>query len=217
MTKPIENYFHLRLEELKKALEANNFEVYIAEDAAAAKKIVLEELLPKAGPKRISFGGSMTVVESGLYHELKEKSEYEIIDTYDHTMPPQEGMERRRQSLTADFFITGTNAVTETGMLVNLDMIGNRTGGLTFGPKNAVVLVGQNKIVPDLDDAMFRIKNFAAPINAMRLKKKTPCTKTGFCEECKSPDRICNNWAITEKSFPKGRIKIILIQQNMGF
>lgn len=217
MDKPMEQYFDLRLEDVKKSLEANNFEVYIVPDAAAANKLVLEELLPKATPDRVSFGGSMTIVESGLYHELKARTDLEIIDTYDQTLSPQEGMERRRQSMTADFFITGTNAVTETGMLVNLDMIGNRIGGLTFGPKDVVVLAGQNKIVPDLDDAMFRIKNLAAPANAIRLKKKTPCTKTGYCEDCKSPDRICNHWAITEKSFPKGRIKIILVKQNMGF
>ncbi len=217
MTKPIEHYFDLRLEELKKSLEDNNFDVYIVADGAAAKNLVLEEILPKANPKRVSFGGSMTVVESGLYHALKERKDFEIIDTYDHTLSPQAGMERRRESMTADFFITGTNAVTETGMLVNLDMMGNRIGGLTFGPKDVVVLVGLNKIVPDLEEAMFRIKNYAAPINATRLKKKTPCTKTGHCEDCKSPDRICNHWAITEKSFPKGRIKIVLIRQNMGF
>jgi len=140
-----------------------------------------------------------------------------VLDTYEKNLSPEESMERRRQSLLVDLFIAGSNAVTEVGQLVNLDMIGNRIGGITFGPKNVVILVGRNKIVTDLDEAMFRIKNYAAPVNTMRLDKKTPCAKTSYCEECKSPDRICNTWTITEKSFPKGRVKIILINDDLGF
>jgi len=96
-------------------------------------------------------------------------------------------------------------------------MYGNRIAAITFGPKNVVILVGRNKIVPDVKEAMFRIKNYAAPINAMRLDKKTPCVKTSCCEDCKSPDRICNTWTITEKSFPRGRVKVVLINEDMGF
>jgi hypothetical protein len=112
--------------------------------------------------------------------------------------------------------LTGTNAVTEGGQLVNLDMTGNRTGGIAFGPKHVVIVVGRNKIVADLEEAFYRIKNYAAPTNAMRLNKKTPCVKTSHCEECKSPDRICNTWSIMEKSFPKGRIKVVLINADLG-
>ena len=125
-------------------------------------------------------------------------------------------LERRRQALLADLFITGANAITEKGQLVNLDMYGNRVAGLTFGPKHVIVMAGRNKIVPDLQAAMNRIKAIAAPANTMRLDKKTPCVKTGVCQECKSPDRICNVWTITEKSFPKGRIKVILIDDELG-
>ena len=125
-------------------------------------------------------------------------------------------LERRRQALLTDLFITGTNAVTEYGQLVNLDMIGNRVGAITFGPKSVVVMVGRNKIVPDLEEAMLRIKNTVAPANAMRLDKKTPCAKTSHCVECSSPDRICNTWTITEKSFPKERIKVVLINEDLG-
>ena len=125
-------------------------------------------------------------------------------------------LERRRQALQADLFITGTPAVTETGQMENLDMIGNRIGALTFGPKWVIVLVGRNKIAADLDEAMFRVKNYVAPVNSMRLDKKTPCVKTSYCEECKSPDRICNTWTITEKSFPKGRVKVVLINEDLG-
>jgi L-lactate utilization protein LutB len=139
-----------------------------------------------------------------------------MIDTLDKQVSFEELIERRRKSLLVDLFITGTNAVTEDGQLVNLDMLGNRVAALTFGPKHVVVVVGRNKIVPSVDEAMFRVKNIAAPANAMRLDKKTPCVKTSYCEECKSPDRICNTWTITEKSYPKGRVKVVLVNQDLG-
>ena len=217
MDKPKEHYWDLRLNDLKKSLEANNFEVHLAADTDDAKKIVLEEILPKIEAKRVSWGGSMTFVATGLYHLLRDNPDFDVIDTYDQTLSMEESMERRRQSLMADLYFVGSNAVIETGNLVNLDMLGNRVAALTFGPKQVIVLVGRNKIVPDLEDAMFRIKNYAAPVNAARLDKKTPCVKTSVCDECKSPDRICNTWTITEKSFPKGRVKIVLINQDLGF
>jgi hypothetical protein len=138
------------------------------------------------------------------------------LDSFDRSLPPDESTERRRQALLVDLFFLGTNAVTEIGQLVNLDMIGNRIGGLTFGPKHVVVLLGRNKVVPDLDAAMYRIKNYVAPTNAMRLDMETPCAKTSYCEECKTPSRICNTWTITEKSFPKGRVKVVLINEELG-
>ena len=91
-----------------------------------------------------------------------------------------------------------------------------RIAAITFGPKNVLILVGRNKIVPDLERAMLRIKEYAAPANAMRLEKKTPCVKTGICEECTSPSRICNTWTITQKSFPRNRIIVVLINRDMG-
>ncbi|MBS1114152.1 MAG: hypothetical protein H6Q92_1915 [Nitrospirae bacterium] len=216
MNNPVDNFWEIKLDDIKKSLEANNFDVFIAQNAAAAKKIVIKEIIPPTGAKSISWGGSMTFIATGLYEALKNDKKMHVIDTFDKTITREEGWERRRQSLLVDLFITGTNAVTESGMLVNLDMIGNRVGGITFGPKDVIVLVGRNKIVADLEDAMMRIKNFAAPANAMRLGMKTPCAKTSYCEECKSKDRICNNWTITEKSFPKGRIKVVLINENLG-
>lgn len=216
MDKPITNYWKLRLTDIKAALESNNFEVYLADNKEDAHKIVLEEIIPQLNPKTLSWGGSMTVIASGLYHHLKKNSDLEVLDTLDQKIPQSEMIERRRQSLLVDLFITGTNAVTEAGQLVNLDMIGNRVGALTFGPKWVIILVGRNKITADLDEAMFRVKNYAAPANSMRLDKKTPCVKTSYCEECKSPDRICNTWAITEKCFPKGRVKVVLINEDLG-
>ena len=217
MKEPIENYWKIRLEDMKIALEANNFEVFIAQSREDAKALFLNEVFPKTDAKTVSWGGSMTFIATGLYDALKNMPELTVLDTFDQRISAEEATERRRQALLSDLFITGTNAVTETGQLVNLDMTGNRVAAFAFGPKQVVIFVGRNKIVPDLDEAMFRIKNYVAPINVMRLDKKTPCAKTSVCEECKSPDRLCNSWSITEKSFPKGRIKIVLINEEMGF
>lgn len=217
MKDPLDAYRDKRLGDVKKALESNNFEAFVVEDVSAAKDLVMNRLIPESGAKSFSWGGSLTLAESGLLEAIKALPETEILDTFDKTLAPEESYERRRRALLADMFLTGTNAVTESGMLVNLDMIGNRTGAIGFGPKNVIILVGRNKICADLDDAMFRIKDYAAPVNAMRLDKKTPCVKTGRCQDCKSPDRICNTWAIAEKSFPKGRVKVVLINQDVGF
>jgi len=216
MDKPVENYWKLRLADLKAALESNNFEVFLAENREDAYRIVLEELIPKLNPKTVSWGGSTTFIASGLYKELSENPALEVLDTHDKKISPEASYERRRQALLVDLFLAGTNAVTESGQLVNLDMFGNRVAALTFGPKWVILLIGRNKLVSDLDEAMYRIKNYAAPANSMRLDKKTPCVKTSYCEECKSPDRICNSWTITEKSFPKGRVKVVLINEDMG-
>ncbi len=217
MDQPIENYSKLRLVDLKTALETNNFDVYLAENKDEACKIVIEDILPKLNARTISWGGSMTFMATGLYQQLKENPNLKVLDTFEKEIPAEEMLERRRRSLLVDLFITGTNAVTEIGQLVNLDMIGNRIGALTFGPKWVIVMVGRNKIAADLDEAMFRVKNYAAPVNSMRLDKKTPCVKTSYCQECKSPDRICNTWTITEKSYPKDRVKVVLINEDLGF
>jgi L-lactate utilization protein LutB len=216
MDKPLEHYWSIRLADLKNALERNNFQVHLAEDSAAAHRIVMEEILPASGARSIAWGGSLTAVGTGLFQTLQRRKDLEMIDTLDKQLPAEEQLARRRQSLLVDLFITGTNAITEEGQLVNLDMLGNRVAGITFGPRHVVIIAGRNKIVPDVDEAMFRVKNIAAPANAMRLDKKTPCVKTSYCEECKSPDRICNSWTITEKSYPKGRVNVILVNQDLG-
>jgi L-lactate utilization protein LutB len=216
MDKPLAHYWTKRLADLQQTLEANNFDVYTAADSAAAQRIVLDDILPKCGARSVGWGGSMTVAATGLFQAVKARADIEMVDTLDKQVSAEEFVERRRKSLLVDLFITGTNAVTEDGQLVNLDMFGNRVAALTFGPRHVVVIVGRNKIVPSLDDAMFRVKNIAAPANAMRLDKKTPCVKTSYCDECKSPDRICNTWTITEKSYPKGRVKVVLVNQDLG-
>ena len=158
----------------------------------------------------------MTVADAGILEALKASEGLEVIDAKAPGLSDGEKAELRRRSLLTDLYFTGTNAVTEEGQLVNLDMIGNRIGGLTFGPKEVVVLAGRNKIVADVEDAVARIRDFVAPANAMRLDMKTPGVATGRCVDCSSPARICNTWTITEKSFPKGRVKIALVNEDLG-
>jgi L-lactate utilization protein LutB len=216
MQNPVENYWKIRLYELKTVLEDNNFEVFLAGSASEARDIVVNTLIPQLLPKSVSWGGSLTFGDTGINEVLGKSAGLTIINPYEPGITAAEAYERRRQALLVDLYFTGANAVTEEGQLVNLDMTGNRVGALNFGPKNVVVVAGRNKIVPSLEEAMMRIKNYAAPTNAMRLEKKTPCVMTSYCEDCKSPERICNVWAITEKSFPKGRIKVVLINQDLG-
>lgn len=217
MKDPIGVFWRQRCEEVKEALENNNFEVFLAEDRAEAASLVLTKLIPASGAKSISYGGSTTMKEAGLLDALQQVEGIELLRPDERGISDEEKIERRRQGLLVDLYLTGTNAVTGDGWLVNLDMIGNRVAAITFGPKQVIVLVGRNKIVEGLEAAMFRIKDYAAPVNAMRLDFKTPCAKTGRCHDCASPARICNSWTITEKSFPKGRIKVILINEDMGF
>ncbi|HOG18377.1 MAG TPA: lactate utilization protein [Syntrophales bacterium] len=216
MEETVDSYWQKHLAELKETLTANNFEVFVAADAKEAGKIVLEEILPALAPRSVAWGGSTTFTATGLYEILKDRKDLRVVDQYQKNLTPEQNIEIRRQELLVDLFFTGANAVTEDGQLVNLDGTGNRVAALTFGPKNVIVLVGRNKVTPDLEAAMVRVKNFAAPANAIRLQKQTPCAKTAYCEECSGPGRICNTWTITEKSNPKGRIKVILINQDLG-
>lgn len=217
MADPINNYWQLKLDAVKQRLEDNKFDVYIADSAEKAKDIALNTIIPPLGAKTVSWGGSVSFVSTGLFHALKDNPDFEVMNTFDKSLTVGQMFELRRRSLMADLFITGTNAITEDGQLVNLDMIGNRVAAIMWGPENVLLIVGRNKICRNIDDAMYRIKNYAAPVNCMNLDKKTPCAKAGFCHDCSSPDRICNYWTITEKSFQQGRIKIILVNEDLGF
>ena len=212
----INRYWQKRLSNCKNSLEKNNFDAYIAETPSDAKTIVVDKILPLIDIKSVSWGDSLTLYSTEILEYFRSKSEIKLIETFAENISREKIMERRRKAILADLFFTGTNALVDSGMLVNLDMIGNRVGGITFGPKYVVIMVGRNKIVQNLDEAMKRIKNIAAPQNALRHSIKTPCVKTSYCMDCKSPDRICNIWTIHEKSYPKGRIKVILINQDLG-
>ncbi|PHR25890.1 MAG: lactate utilization protein [Desulfotalea sp.] len=216
MEKPTEKFWQLRLEQMQKQLKGNNFETFIAKDRAEATSLILHEIMPACKPKSVSYGGSMTLKSTGVLEAIAAMEGVEMIIPDDPKLSMEDKIERRRQGLLVDLYLTGTNALTEDGQLVNLDMIGNRVAAIAFGPKKVVVLIGRNKIVADVETAMYRIKDYAAPANAMRLDCKTPCAVTSECVDCSSPGRICNHWAITEKSFPKNRIAVILIDEELG-
>ena len=158
----------------------------------------------------------MTMRETGVLNDLLQDERFEVIETFDKTIPRGAVIERRRQALLADLFLSGSNAVTACGKLVNLDMIGNRTSAIAFGPKKVVIFAGRNKLTADLATAMARVRNVAAPLNAKRHDFPTPCAKTGLCHDCSSPKRICNTWTIVDKCYPPGRIKVVLIDQEWG-
>ena len=212
----LQSFWRMRLEALKEQLEGNNFAVAVVQTAQEAADYFLEKLLPEINPSSVSYGGSMTLGSTGLLDRLAEMDTFNFLSPNAPGISPEEKAEIRRQAMLVDLYLTGTNAVTEDGCLVNLDMWGNRIAALTFGPKKVVVFVGRNKIVPDLESAMYRIKDYSAPANAMRLNCKTPCVKTSECADCNSPGRICNTWTITEKSYPKERVTVILINEELG-
>lgn len=219
MDQPVDRHWSTRLGSVKEALEANNFEAFLSASEEEARQIVLERILPAVNARSVARGGSLTVLASGLVDSIRSNPAYEYIDVFETRSDPawkEERNERMHRALRADVFLSGTNALTEEGQLVNLDMIGNRVAGIVFGPKTVIILAGRNKIVENLEAAISRIKRLAAPANTVRLDKKTPCAQTSYCEECRSADRICNVWTITEKSFPKGRIKVILINKDLG-
>ena len=217
MKNPIDFYWTKRIEKCKESLEKNNFEIYRADNKDDVKKLILDEIFPKLHVKSASWGDSISMLSTGIIQEIENLQNISLIKTFEQGVPKEELMERRRQALLVDVFLTGTNAITESGRLVNLDMVGNRVAGIIFGPKNVIIVIGRNKIVKGIKEAMTRVKNYSAPANAIRhLGWKTPCVKTSYCMDCKSPFRICNTWTITEKSYPKDRIKIIIVNEDLG-
>jgi L-lactate utilization protein LutB len=199
------------------ALRKNGFEAYLARDRAEARSLFWEKIYAEAKPRSASWGDSLTLAALGIVEELEARKDVELQKTFGPGLSWDEKIERRRQALLVDLFITGSNAVTEDGKLVNLDMIGNRTGAIVFGPKAVAIFAGRNKIVPDVEAAIKRIKTVAAPLNAKRHTGfRTPCQTTGVCADCSSPDRICNSWSVVEKCFPKGRISIVVVDEELG-
>ena len=207
-----------QLKQTIRQLELNNFEVHLAFDAEEAYGVFKDTILSKLDVKTASYGDSLTLKKTGVLDLLRNDEKITFIETFDKEASREQNIENRRQALHTDLFVTGTNAITEAGQLVNLDMVGNRIGGITFGPKNVVLFVGVNKIVENLDAAFKRIRTIAAPMNMKAHEGlNTPCQKTGECHNCHSEHRICNTWTITEKSYPKKRVKIILIDEKLGY
>ncbi len=161
--------------------------------------------------------GSMSAVGMGLWEAVAALPGINLIDPYRPELSPEEGLELRRQGLLADVMIASSNAITLDGKLVNLDGMGNRVAAMAFGPKKVILVVGMNKVVPDLDSAVARVKHCAAPVNNIRYGLKNPCVETGLCSDCKTPQRICNMWSTIEGHMIKDRIHVKLVGENLGY
>ncbi|MEN6461911.1 MAG: lactate utilization protein [Syntrophomonas sp.] len=164
----------------------------------------------------IGFGGSMSVKQLQVGKELKKMGKTIL----NHGLPdlsPTERLDIMRRQLTCDLFLTGTNALTLSGELVNIDATGNRVGAMLFGPRKVIVVAGRNKIVENTEEAVKRIKDYAAPPNARRLGYKTPCAVTGFCSDCDSPERICRITTIIDRIPRLSDIRVLVVNEDMGF
>ena len=192
-----------------KGLESRNMSGYYAKDKEAALEIALG--LIEEG-STVTMGGAMSAHEIGLVETLKNGN-YNFIDR-------DKATDKRAAMLAAydaDVFLSSANAMTEDGVMVNIDGNSNRVSAIAQGPKKVVFIVGMNKVCSDVDSAMKRARNVAAPINAQRFGLSTPCAKTGACMNCKSPDTICCQFLITRYSRHQGRIHVVLVNDNLGF
>ena len=190
-----------------KGLQSRNMTGYYAEDKEAALKQALELIEENS---TISMGGCMSAHEIGLVQALQEGN-YQYLDR--SKMEPREGLLAAYDS---DVFLSSANAMTSDGILVNIDGNSNRVSCIAQGPKKVVFIVGMNKVCSDLDAAMKRARNVAAPANAQRFEVKTPCKTAGKCFDCKSPDTICCQFLITRYSRHKDRIHVILVNDILG-
>uniref|UniRef100_UPI0031018C19 lactate utilization protein n=1 Tax=Eubacterium cellulosolvens TaxID=29322 RepID=UPI0031018C19 len=192
-----------------KGLASRNITGYYAATAEEAKEIALS-LIPEGS--KVTNGGVQSAKEIGLLQALEEGN-YEYCNREKYT-------DKKAAALfayTADFYISSCNAMTDDGILVNIDGNSNRVSAIAFGPEKVIFIVGMNKVTSDFDSALKRARNEAAPINAMRFDIDTPCKKTGSCANCKSPDTICCNFMVTRYSRHKDRMHVILVDENLGF
>lgn len=193
------------------ALEKRNMEGYYCPTAQEAVKKVLE-LIPEG--ETVSWGGVMTVDQLGIKQELVRRGQ-PLIDR-DTAETPEGRMDLMRQALSCGTFLMSSNAISVDGQLVNIDGMGNRVAALCFGPRQVIVVAGMNKVAGDLNAAIARARNIAAPANAQRFNVKTPCGINGQCGDCTSPDCVCAQMVITRFSKIKGRIKVVLVGEDLG-
>lgn len=202
-----------RIAKTMENLERNNMQAFYAKDKEEALKLV-ESLMP-AG-QTVSCGGSVTLQECGV-KDLLKSGKYNFLDRSVPGLTAEQIKEIYRKTFFADTFLTSSNAITEDGELYNVDGNSNRVAALTFGPDSVIVVAGYNKIVSNIDAAVERVKKIAAPINAVQLKRETPCAKVGECMNCHSKDRICCTYVMTSQQRIKHRIKVVLIGEELGF
>jgi hypothetical protein len=196
-----------------KALEANFFKAAFFTSRESLLESVVSNLTPKM---TVGIGGSVTLREMGLIDRL-QKEDVTVLDHWRPGLTPQEIQSFRIKQLTSDLFISSTNAITEKGEVVNIDGAGNRVGGMTFGPKKVLVIAGYNKIVPDVEAALDRIRRIAAPMNAKRLNMNLPCAETGTCHDCKSEARICRIVSILQRRPNLTDISLLILNEPLGY
>ena len=210
MADPKKIYFDKRGEIMVKNLTSHGFEAYYCQNKEAALAKALE-LIPKGAT--VGWGGAMSAQQIGLLDAMNA-GEYNAIDR-DKAPNPEEREKAMRACLQADYFITGANALSIDGQMVNIDGVGNRVGAIVYGPKYIVVIAGMNKVTDSLESAVIRARTVAAPANKQRFPLQTPCAVTGICGNCKT-EGICNQLLITRNSKPIGRIKVILVGEDLG-
>lgn len=198
-------------EKVIRKLKERHMEGYYAETKQEALTIALS-LIPESSV--VAWGGSVSISEIGLKDAVK-KGPYTVIDR-DTASCPEEKKKLMKQALTADVFLMGTNAITEDGQLVNIDGLGNRVAALCFGPDSVIVIAGMNKLMPTLEDAISRVRRYAGPVNAQRFTE-TACQKDGVCHDCLMKDCICGKLMITRCDMAYGRVKVILVGEELGF
>ena len=213
------DYTKVRYEKLAdgiiKGLKARNMEGYYVDSSEEACRLALS-LIPEG--KSVTWGGFTSGKEIGLIRAVKEGS-YRVIDR-EEAKTPEQVAEALREAFFCHTYLMSANALTQDGVILNLDGQSNRVAALCFGPEQVVMIVGVNKIVRDVEEGIARVRNIAAPINAQRfanVEKKTPCMITGSCGDCKSPGCICCNFVITRFSRVPGRIKVIIVGESLGF
>lgn len=202
-----------QLQRVEKLLKERGFNVLLVENKEMAKEKVLE-LIPEGA--KVGIGGSMTIREIGIIEEL-EKRGFEIYHHWKPGLSPDEDLEIRKKELISDVFLSSVNAITFSGEIVNIDGVGNRVSAQIFGPKKVILVVGKNKLVVNLETAIWHIKNVVAPLNAKRLNLDLPCGTLGYCADCSSPKKMCRVITIMEAPPSKTEIWIILVNENLGF
>ena len=195
-----------------KNLEKNNIEGFYVEDEAEALEKV-KSLLKESS--LVAAGGSMTLNEIGVIDLLKS-GKYEFLDRNAEGLSFEEVKAIYRKSFCADTYLTSTNALTEEGELYNIDGNGNRVAAMIYGPDQVIVITGVNKIVRNMEEAKNRLERYCAPVNMKRLNRKTPCTVTGMCHNCNSPERGCCNYVVIRRQKP-GRMKVIIVGKELGY